>query len=164
MQAFRTAIERGRASGEVDDVVALLAEDVVFRSPVVHAPYRGRATVEQLLRAVARVFDEFRFTREIGEPDGADHALVFRGRIGDRELEGCDFLHTNDDGLIDEFYVMVRPLSGATALAEAMKHELAAQARSRRPVIPPSSNDPLSRTLAVGDRRPSRGRRGDLPN
>jgi hypothetical protein len=45
--------------------------------------------------------------------------------VGDREVEGCDFVHTNDEGLIDELYVMVRPLSGAVALAEAMKRELA---------------------------------------
>ncbi len=41
-------------------------------------------------------------------------------RIGDRQLEGCAFLHHDDNGAIDEFYVMVRPLSGALALAEAM--------------------------------------------
>ena len=45
-------------------------------------------------------------------------------RIGDRELEGCDFLHSNDDGLIDELYVMVRPLSAAMALADAMTKQL----------------------------------------
>ena len=45
---------------------------------------------------------------------------------GNRYLEGCDFLHAADDGLIDEFAVMVRPLSAALALAEAMKAQLAA--------------------------------------
>ena len=49
---------------------------------------------------------------------------MFRARVGDRELEGCDFLHTDESGLIDEFCVMVRPLSGALALAEAKKAEL----------------------------------------
>ena len=125
MQEFRNQIELARTTGEAYGVAALLAEDVIFRSPVVHAPYEGRAAVEPLLHAVVRVFDEFHFTRQIGAPDGSDHALVFRARIGEREVEGCDFLHTNDDGLIDEFHVMVRPLSGAMALAEAMKHQLA---------------------------------------
>ena len=45
-------------------------------------------------------------------------------RVGHRHLEDCDFLHTGDDGLIDEFAVMVRPLSAALALAEAMKAQL----------------------------------------
>jgi hypothetical protein len=46
---------------------------------------------------------------------------VFATRVGDRDIEGCDFLHANADGLIDEFVVMVRPLSGALALADAMR-------------------------------------------
>jgi len=123
MYEFRTAIERARASGEVDGLMALLAEDVVFSSPVVYAPYHKRAAMEPLLRAVVRVFDDFQFTRSIGAPGAPNHAFVFRARIGDRELHGCDFLHTSDDGLIDEFYVMIRPLSGAMALAQAMTNQ-----------------------------------------
>ncbi|HEX5191185.1 MAG TPA: nuclear transport factor 2 family protein [Solirubrobacteraceae bacterium] len=125
MQAFRDAIQQGRATGDADEVIALLADDIVFRSPVVHSPYRGRAEVEPLLRAVVRVFDRFEFVRELAGADSADHALVFRARIGDRDVEGCDFMHVNEAGLIDELYVMVRPLSGAMALAEAMKRQLA---------------------------------------
>jgi hypothetical protein len=86
MHQFRNAIERARVSGEVDGVMSLLAEDVVFRSPVVYAPYEGRADVEPLLRAVVQVFDDFRFARQIGEPDSSDHALVFHARIDDRGL------------------------------------------------------------------------------
>jgi SnoaL-like protein len=126
VHGFRDAIERGRATGNADELIALLADDIAFRSPVVHAPYRGRDEVEPLLRAVIRVFHRFEFVRELAGADGTDHALVFRARIGDRDLEGCDFLHVNDDGLIDELFVMVRPLSGAMALAEAMTRELSA--------------------------------------
>jgi hypothetical protein len=79
-----------------------------------------------VLAAVARVLEDFRYQREIGAADASDRALVFRARVGDRELEGCDLLHTNDAGLIDEFVVMVRPLSAALALVERMKGELAA--------------------------------------
>jgi limonene-1,2-epoxide hydrolase len=111
---FRAAVE----AGDLDAAVALLAEDVVFRSPIVHKPYQGREAAAALLRGVSQVFEDFRYERSIGAPDAADHALVFKARIGDRELEGCDFLHENADGLIDEFVVMVRPLTGAQALAE----------------------------------------------
>jgi hypothetical protein len=121
MKEFRSAIERR----DLDAVVALLARDVVFRSPIVYAPYNGREQVRVLLSAVARVFEDFSYSRQIAGGDGADHAYVFRARVGDREVEGCDFVHTNDEGLIDELYVMVRPLSGAVALADAMKRELA---------------------------------------
>jgi hypothetical protein len=62
--------------------------------------------------------------RAIGADAASDHAHVFKAGIGDREIEGCDFLHVNDAGKINEFSVMVRPLSGAMALAEGMKTEL----------------------------------------
>ncbi len=83
-------------------------------------PYPGKAITAAILRGVVRVFEDFRYVREISEPDGHDHALVFTARVGDREITGCDFLRVNGDGLIDDFMVMVRPLSGAQALAEAM--------------------------------------------
>ncbi|HZC69880.1 MAG TPA: nuclear transport factor 2 family protein [Jatrophihabitans sp.] len=120
MHRFRAAIE----ARDVDAAVALLTEDVEFRSPVVFSPYRGRDPAAVLLHAVARIFDDFRYTREIGDSDGRDHALVFQARIGDRRVEGCDFLHSNQDGMIDELVVMIRPLSGALALAEAMQAQL----------------------------------------
>jgi hypothetical protein len=120
MQQFRDAIERR----DLDAVSALLADDVVFRSPVVYAPYGGRAQVIALLHAVSQVFEGFRYARQID--DAPDHALVFQARVGDREVEGCDFIHVNADGLIDELYVMCRPMSGLMALAEAMKRQVAA--------------------------------------
>jgi SnoaL-like domain len=116
MRAFREAVE----AGDMDAVEALLADDVVFTSPVVYKPYPGKAITAAILRAVSQVFQDFRYVREIGDPAGADHGLVFTARVGDRELTGCDFLHVNEEGLIDDFMVMVRPLSGAQALAEAM--------------------------------------------
>jgi len=122
MHPFRAALE----AGDVDAALALLAEDVVFRSPVVFTPYQGRQAVAPILHAVSRVFEDFRYVREIGSPDGADHALVFRARVGSRDIEGSDFLHAGAGGLIDEFTVMVRPLSGVLALAEAMRAQLAA--------------------------------------
>lgn len=127
MNAFRAAVE----SKDLERMVALLDKDVVFRSPIVFAPHQGRDAVAAILGAVLRVFEDFRYEREIGAADARDHALMFTARVGDREIEGCDFLHTGDAGLIDELVVMVRPLSGAHALAEAMKAELErAQARS----------------------------------
>jgi hypothetical protein len=110
MNEFRAAVE----AQDLERLVALLDEDVVFRSPVVFKPYRGRDQVAVLLGAVARVFEDFRYEREIGAGHASDH-----------ELEGCDFLHANDAGLIDEIVVMVRPLSAALALVEGMKAELA---------------------------------------
>ena len=116
MRAFREAVE----AGDLDAVEALLAEDVVFTSPVVFKPYPGKAITAAILRAVAEVFEDFRYEQELAGADGRDHALVFSARVGERELSGCDFIHVDEDGLIDRLTVMVRPLSGAHALAEAM--------------------------------------------
>jgi hypothetical protein len=125
MHPFGSALE----TGEIDDVLELTSPDVVFNSPVVFRPYHGREAVGVILHAVSRVVQDFHFEREIGAEGASDHALGFRARVGDRELHGCDFVHIGEDGLIDEFTVMVRPLSGALALAEAMKAELPAVQR-----------------------------------
>ena len=116
MHPFRKAVE----AGDHEAIRALLAEDVVFTSPVAFKPYPGRSITAAILRGVDRVFSDFRYVREISSADGRDHALVFEARVGERRINGCDFLHMNEDGLIDDFVVMVRPLSAATALAEAM--------------------------------------------
>ena len=119
---FREAIE----SKDLDAAVALLREDVVFRSPVVFTPYEGRDALRQILAAVIDVFEDFRYVREIGADGAPDHALVFEARVGDKQLQGCDFIHFDSDGAIDEFTVMVRPMQAMLALAEAMKARLAA--------------------------------------
>ncbi|WP_422739081.1 nuclear transport factor 2 family protein [Micromonospora sp. WMMD729] len=118
---FRVAVE----VGDLDAVAATLADDVVFCSPVAFKPYVGKAITAAILRGVLRVFEDFRYVRELSGEGGRDHALVFQARIGDVTVEGCDFLHLNASGLIDEFTVMVRPLSAAQALAAAMAAEFA---------------------------------------
>jgi limonene-1,2-epoxide hydrolase len=118
---FAAALE----ARDMDAAIALLSQDVVFRSPVVFKPYHGRDAVAAILHAVSRVFEDFRYVREIGAPDASDHALVFHARVGERQIEGSDFLHLDEDGSIDELVVMVRPLSAALALADAMKAQLA---------------------------------------
>lgn len=118
---FRAAVE----AGDVEAAIALLAADVVFRSPVVHTPYAGADAVAPLLRAVFEVFEDFRYVDELESADGG-HALIFAARVGNRELEGLDLLYDDADGRIARFTVMVRPLSGALALAEAMRAKLAA--------------------------------------
>ena len=116
MSGFRQAVE----NGDHDAIYALLADDVVFTSPVAFKPYPGKAITAAILRGVFQVFSDFHYVREIESADGRDQALVFEARVGDVRINGCDFLHYDDDGRIDDFVVMVRPLKGANALAEAM--------------------------------------------
>ncbi|GAA2772237.1 nuclear transport factor 2 family protein [Streptomyces showdoensis] len=125
MHPFRTAVE----ARDLDAVEALLAEDVVFTSPVAFKPYPGKAITAAILRAVLRVLEDFTYVREIADPGGRDHALVFTATVGGRRIQGCDFLHFDEDGRIDDFTVMVRPLSAAQALAEAMGEQFERIAR-----------------------------------
>ncbi|MDN3265158.1 nuclear transport factor 2 family protein [Streptomyces sp. CSDS2] len=116
MHPFRQAVEnRDHAAVE-----ALLAENVVFTSPIAFKPYPGKAITAAILRGVLRVFQDFAYVREIAGPDGRDHAFVFTATVDGRQIQGCDFLHFDEEGKIDDFTVMVRPLSAAKALSEAM--------------------------------------------
>ena len=116
--SFRQAAETKDFSA-IDE---LFAEDVVFRSPVVFKPYEGREAVAMLLAAVAQVFEDFRYTDQV-ETGGAA-ALAFSARVGDRELDGIDFLHFDAEGRVNRMEVYVRPMSGVNALAGAMQQKL----------------------------------------
>jgi uncharacterized protein len=104
---------------DLDTAIAQLADGVVFRSPAVHRPYEGREATGMILRAVSQVFEDFRYVDVLDEGDRA--GLVFSARVGDREVEGWDYLRFDDEGRIAEFTVMIRPLSGLLALVEAMR-------------------------------------------
>jgi hypothetical protein len=113
---------RAIATGDEDAAVATLADEVEFRSPAVHRPYHGKEQVEGILRLVATVFENFRYTNEWR--DGRTTILFFEANVGDRELQGVDILEEDDSGRIAKFTVMVRPLSGLQALAGTMAARL----------------------------------------
>jgi hypothetical protein len=113
--AFRAAV----LAQDLDAALATLSPDVVFHSPAVFHEYRGSETVGGLLRIVAETFEDFRYTDELAGAGDA-HALIFRARVGERDLEGMDLLRLGPDGLIADFTVMIRPLSGLVALAQAL--------------------------------------------
>jgi hypothetical protein len=113
--AFRTAVE----ARDIDGMVEALSPDVTFHSPMAHTPFEGREMVGKVLAAVLETFEDFEYTDEFGNPDGT-HALVFRARVGDKQVQGLDLIRLGDDGLIDELTVMIRPASGLMALGQAM--------------------------------------------
>ena len=115
---FRAAAE----SKDFSRIQELAAEDVVFRSPVVFKPYEGLDAVAFVLSGVVQVFEDFRYVDQV--ETGSTAVLVFQARVGDRELDGVDILRFDDDGQITELVVMVRPMSGINALAEAMQRKL----------------------------------------
>jgi hypothetical protein len=111
---FRAAVE----GGDLEGIAELLSPEVVFHSPVTFHPFLGRETVSKLLGLVAGTFEDFRYTDEL-QSDGT-HALIFRAGIEGKELEGIDLLRFDEDGLIADFTVMLRPLSGLVPFAQAM--------------------------------------------
>ncbi|ATB34623.1 hypothetical protein CYFUS_000030 [Cystobacter fuscus] len=119
MLEFRAAVEAGDFTALGD----LLADDVVFRSPVAFRPYQGRAVVAAILRGVGRVFTDFRYVRELADADGRGSALVFETVVNGVSVHGLDLIRLDDAGRISELTVMVRPLSAANALAQAMAAE-----------------------------------------
>ena len=116
---FKEAVE----ARDWDAAMDCLAPDVTFNSPVAHKPFEGKDAVSGVLRAVSETFEDFEYTDEF--QTGDSHALVFRARVGDKQLQGLDLLRMNDDGLIEDFTVMVRPASGLMALGEAMGPKVA---------------------------------------
>ncbi len=115
---FRSAAERK----DFSSFEVIFAEDVVFRSPAVFRPYEGRDAVAMLLTAVAGVFEGFHYTDQVETGDTA--VLAFSATVGGRELDGIDLLRFATDGKIREMAVYIRPLSGVTALTEAMRSAL----------------------------------------
>jgi SnoaL-like domain len=99
---------------------ALLAEEVVFLSPVVHTPQRGKAITTKYLAAALTALggDSFRY---IGEWIGDDSAVLeFTSLVDGVEVNGVDMIGWNGEGKIDRFKVMVRPLKGMQTLHAKM--------------------------------------------
>lgn len=105
---------------------ALLAEDAVFHSPVVHSPQRGRHLTAAYLTAAFQVFfnPTFRYVREIAGP--RDAVLEFETQIDGILVNGVDLIKWNDSGQIIEFKVMVRPLKAINLIHQRMASMLQA--------------------------------------
>jgi len=117
---FRAAVEaRDRAA-----MLDALAPDVMLYSPITFKPFEGRDAVSVLFTVLFEVFEDFRYTDELAGP--GVQGLVFRARVGDREVEGIDLLREDGDGKVSDFTVMVRPLSAAMALRDAVGKRLSA--------------------------------------
>lgn len=117
------ALVRSRARPELD---ALLADDIVLHSPVVHTPIAGKPLVAIYLGAALEVFvnDSFRYVRQV---EGAhDAVLEFETALDGILVNGVDMIRWNDAGLIVDFKVMVRPLKAINLIHQKMAALLAA--------------------------------------
>lgn len=99
----------------------IIAEDCVFYSPIVHTPQAGRDLTKWYLAAAMQVLggESFRYVREI--QDGNQAVLEFMGENEGISINGIDMISWNDEGKIDSFKVMVRPLKAINLLHAQMK-------------------------------------------
>ncbi len=119
---FRLAVE----AKDLEAATATLREDVVLHSPILFRGFEGREVVIGVLTHVAATLEDFQYTDELAE-DGVV-VLRFRARVGDRELEGIDFLELDEQGLVKELTVFMRPMSALTAFNEQMAARLGVEA------------------------------------
>ncbi len=122
---------RGQHPGGLDD---LLADDVVFLSPVVFTPQRGKELTKMYLNAAFSTFsgDEVGAKAEAGEESSKDfhytkkvlsgnHAVLeFETELGGKYVNGVDIITCNDEGKIVEFKVMIRPLQAVNMMHKLM--------------------------------------------
>jgi len=129
LQITQTAITRWHEMLETRDISILnelLADDVVFRSPVAFHLYPGKQVVFFILSNVIQVFENFSYHREFLSEDGNNVVLEFSANVGDKKLKGIDMIQFNDEGQIIDFEVMIRPKSGLEALAIEMGQRIQA--------------------------------------
>jgi hypothetical protein len=115
---FRRAAE----AKDLDLLAETLREDIELHSPVLFRGFEGRKVVTQVLTHVAATLEDLTYTDELHE--GNTVALRFRARVGDRELEGIDFLELDDEGRVAVLTVFMRPMSALTAFNERMAERL----------------------------------------
>ena len=105
---------------------AMLADDAVFPSPVVHTPQAGAAKVFAYLDAASHVLggeDSFTYVREL--VDVNELMMEFTATIDGIHINGIDLVTFDDEGMIKDFKVMVRPMKAMTMLWEKMGMQLA---------------------------------------
>ena len=113
-------------SGDMHILDELLADDIVFHSPVAYKPYSGKQIVTFILVNVIQVFENFTYHREFYTENKQCVVLEFSANIEEKLLKGVDMIRFNEQGKIIDFEVMIRPKSGLEALAIQMDKRLEA--------------------------------------
>jgi hypothetical protein len=119
---FRAAVERGNAA----QVPELFHEEAAFRSPVLFKPYQGREQVLKVLRAAEQVLvsgGKFRYLHQLEDPDDRVAMLEFATEVDGKQVEGIDKLTFDEDGMITELKVMIRPASAIQLVGAKMAEE-----------------------------------------
>ena len=114
------------AQQDLGRLPSILRDDAVFRSPMAFKPYRSREAVILILSTVITIFENFTYHRQFASEDGLSVVLEFSADVGDKSLKGIDMIRFDEDGLITDFEVMMRPMNGVQALAAEIGARLGA--------------------------------------
>ena len=120
LHPFRVAAE----AKDLELLAEALNEDVVLHSPILFRGFEGRDLVSQVLTHVAATLEDLTYVDELVGEDTV--CLRFKARVGDRELEGIDYLQLDGHGKVVDLTVFMRPLSAINAFNEQMKQRLEA--------------------------------------
>jgi hypothetical protein len=110
---------------DLSDLASIVHPDAEFRSPMAFKPYRSREAVILILSTVITIFENFTYHRAFADNDGQNVVLAFSADVGGKSLKGIDMVRFDEDGLITDFEVMIRPLNGLQALGAEMGARLA---------------------------------------
>lgn len=110
---------------DMADLASIIHPEAEFRSPMAFKPYRSREAVVLILSTVITIFENFTYHRAFASDDGLNVVLEFSADVGDKSLKGIDMIRFDEDGLITDFEVMIRPLNGLQALGAEMGARLA---------------------------------------
>lgn len=116
-------------TGDMELLQSIIAEDAALLSPAFWKPREGRDKVVMVLKAVSDTFQELTYTKEW--VDGNELILEFNTRVGDKTIKGIDRITLNDNGLLTEIEVLIRPMNGLMALAAALDDKLKGIAERR---------------------------------
>lgn len=112
-------------SKDLSTLSSIVHPDAVFRSPMAFKPYAPAPALLMALQTVVTILEDFTYHRQFGSSDGLNVVLEFSARVQDKELKGIDMIRFDEDGLIVEFEVMIRPFNALQVLGAEMGARLA---------------------------------------
>ena len=143
---YREAVE----AGDIEGFVATLAPGVVLHSPItLRTLFRGHDEAREVVHAVRASIQDIRYFEDVG--DERTRALFYRARIGRQEIEEATLVRLNDEALITEIRLFVRPLPGLAAMMGSLGPALIGQRSRRRGALASALTAPLVRATRVGD-------------
>lgn len=114
------------AARDIGPAAHLLADDVVLYGSLTHRPFEGKDTAMMIFNMLLQLCEDIEYIAEYTAEGGV--AVLLKGKLGDRQFEGAQFITFNADGLIVEFHDLIRPISALTVLQEKAAAYLAGAA------------------------------------